>query len=460
MEENDIVVGGGRDGTIPTKTYSFERYGRRTFGNNITNRQTQSSLDGIQDAIRGLSKKGGDVVMQDAVLTPHGDVSKGSVYDVFQTPRDEQGPPSEGKRLAREMHAMAERLGTPTGRGSVESRSLASASTEELKRPVARRMSILGDMHAPILDLNGFDANGDRRRHSLATPVIQRTKEEVPTVPSTSDEDVQELRAKVKALEAQRDEAGVILEGYQGSIAKLQDDYSKDVVTWTTENTLMSTEVDRLRKERQRIHDQFSVLYHKKYLPLKEEAENLRNAHAKQESLHVQSLQEEVGMFKKQVESYQMSEIALKKSVEAIEAQLLAAKEEIRIECNRSEDTRQQAQTACQEYQSTIQALESALRQRDQKIDSVERKILSMREQLDEALHEKEVATTGFQRKTCELQAREEEVYSLQANLNEKMKLLEEYKRTNEGFYEIKLGYKKKIQYLNAKLAEEREKAR
>ena len=74
MEENDIVVGGGRDGTIPTKTYSFERYGRRTFGNNITNRQTQSSLDGIQDAIRGLSKKGGDVVMQDAVLTPHGDV--------------------------------------------------------------------------------------------------------------------------------------------------------------------------------------------------------------------------------------------------------------------------------------------------------------------------------------------------------------------------------------------------
>ena len=54
MEENDIVVGGGRDGTIPTKTYSFERYGRRTFGNNITNRQTQSSLDGIQDAIRGL----------------------------------------------------------------------------------------------------------------------------------------------------------------------------------------------------------------------------------------------------------------------------------------------------------------------------------------------------------------------------------------------------------------------
>ena len=83
-----------------------------------------------------------------------------------------------------------------------------------------------------------------------------------------------------------------------------------------------------------------------------------------------------------------------------------------------------------------------------------------MREQLDEALHEKEVATTGFQRKTCELQAREEEVYSLQANLNEKMKLLEEYKRTNEGFYEIKLGYKKKIQYLNAKLAEEREKAR
>lgn len=458
MDENDVVV--GRQGTIQTKSYSFERYGRRIFGNNITNRQPNTSLDGIQDAKGGLSKRVEDVVMHDVVLTPHGDVSKDTVYDVFQTPLDEEGPPSEGKRLAREMHAMAQRLGTPTGNRSVESRSLASASTEELKRPIARRMSILGDMHAPILDLNGFDANGDQRRHSLATPVIQRTKAEMPALASTSSEDIQELKEKVKALEAQRDEAGAILKGYQGSIAKLQDDYSKDVVTWTTENTLMSTEVERLRKERQKIHDQFSVLYHSKYLPLKEEVKKLRKEHDVQESLQVQSLQEEVSMLRKQVESYKMSEGALKKSFEAIEAQLLAAKEETRIECNRADDTRQQAQTACQEYQSKIQSLESALRQKDQKIDSVERKILSMREQLDEALHDKEVATTGFQRKTCELQAREEEVHSLRANLNDKMKLLEEYKKTNEGFYEIKLGYKKKIQYLNAKLAEERDRSR
>ena len=424
VEGNRMVHGT----TSQPKAYSFERYGRRAFGNNITNRQT---LDGRQDV---LWKK--EDVAVTPTVRPRADVVH--TEDVFQTPLEEgnDGPASEGKRLAKEMHAMAQRLGTPSGRGSLEPRSLASASTEELKRPLARRMSILADMHAPILDLNGFDAHGERRRHSLATPVIQRAREDLTVQMTHGPEDVEELKEKIAALEAQRDEAGAILEGYQGSIAKLQDDYSKDVVTWTTENTLMSTEVERLRKERQQIHDQFSVLYHSKYLPLKEEIKGLREASAKQESIEVASLCEEVGMLKTQVESYKMSENAAKNDVRK-------AKEEARLAHERAE-----------EYQSRIESLESALRQKDERLDQADWKIGSMREQLDEALHQKEVATAGFQRISLELQAREDEVCRLKAHVTEKMKLLEEYKRTNEGFYEIKLGYKKKIQYLNAKLAE------
>lgn len=499
-------------GTVPAKkhSYSFERYGRRTFGNNITNSmQTSRPGSGKDESLLyssgGLSRNAdvqgsavakvvashtpnvrdgqGDVVMEDAVVTPFiapadRNTSGERVYDVFQTPQEEElgnDPPSEGKRLARQMQLVAQRLGTPCDRVvsvcKEGGRSLASASTDELKKPVARRMSILGDVQAPILDLNGFDAQGERRRHSIATPIIQQRKEDHIKAPSGREcavldpiqkECIEALEAKIAELEAHREEAGVILEGYQGSIAKLQDNYSKDVVTWTTENTLMSTEVERLRKERQKIHDQFSVLYNSKYLPLKEEVQKLREQLRRQQSSEseARAMGDELGVLKKRIESYGMSEVALKKSLEAAESQVQTAKEEARVACNRVEDVRQhcqlEAREAAREYQSKIEALEAALSHKDQRLGIAEQKILSMREQLEEALHQKEVATTGFQRKTLELQAREKELNSVQAQLHEKMSLLEEYKKTNEGFYEIKLGYKKKIQYLNTKLAEAR----
>ena len=69
--------------------------------NNITNRQT---LDGRQDV---MWKK------EDAVVTPSVRPRVDVVHtdDVFQTPLEERkdGPPSEGKRLAKEMHAVAQR---------------------------------------------------------------------------------------------------------------------------------------------------------------------------------------------------------------------------------------------------------------------------------------------------------------------------------------------------------------
>jgi len=271
--------------TRTTKGYTFDRYSTRAFGNNITNRHVVSrcGLSDLQQTIRTLKSRTpfscprdseGDVVMDDAVMTPKiekkDNVIDHNPVDVFQTPVVVGGgvandPATEGKRLARQLRLVAERLGTPTATAPPEGvedvnvvegqrrvKSLASASTEERPKAISRRCSILGDMGAPILDLNGFDAQGDRRRNSIATPLIASSQTADELVDGQkggvklSKTRVTELETRIAQLEDENQEAAVILEGYQGSIAQLQDKYSKDAVAWTSENALMATEVRML----------------------------------------------------------------------------------------------------------------------------------------------------------------------------------------------------------------------
>ena len=268
--------------TATTKGYTFDRYSRRAFGNNITNGHmvSRSGLSDLQQTIQTLKSRTpfscprdseGDVVMDDAAMTPATDVKENAMVnqavDVFQTPvavggGRANGAATEGKRLARQLRLVAERLATPTattptdhdhdvnvvdGRGRVK--TLASVSTEERPKAVARRCSILGDVGAPILDLSGFDAQGDRRRNSIATPLIVSRQTAGEHVGGQKEEAelsktrMTELEARIAQLEDENQEAAVILEGYQGSIAQLQDKYSKDAVAWTSENALMATEV-------------------------------------------------------------------------------------------------------------------------------------------------------------------------------------------------------------------------
>ncbi len=256
MEESNPTT---NDLAASQKTYSFmEKYAQpsqRAFGDNITN-----------------------VSVQQQAKPPPSSAKR--VDDVFATPATTRplaakagdDPASSGKLLAKQLGEVAKTLATPI----------------ERKTNGVRRCSILPDeleLQTSILDLSGFDAQGERRRHSLSTPLIVNGKSRdsdlrtrsmlgsnlATTATTATTAEV----AKVTELLSQRDEMMSILEGYQGTIAKMSDEYSRDACAWTSENKLLKTEVERLRRERQQIHEQFKVLYESKYMPLKEHVKTL-----------------------------------------------------------------------------------------------------------------------------------------------------------------------------------------
>ena len=253
--ENHLATNDSRESTR-SKTYSFlTKYAQpshRVFGENITN----TTNSGVHP---GKPPSGPNFV-EDVFKTPLAPAS------AHQTVND---PASSGKLLAKQLGEVAKTLATPVERKANE----------------GRRCSILSDdleLQTSILDLNGFDAQGDRRRHSLSTPLIVNGRERVsntrpgPALPARVDANVTSTAsAEVAELRSQRDEMMSILEGYQGTIAKMSDEYSRDACAWTSENKLLKTEVERLRRERQQIHEQFTVLYEQKYVPLKEHAKRL-----------------------------------------------------------------------------------------------------------------------------------------------------------------------------------------
>jgi chromosome segregation ATPase len=247
---------------IPAKpTYSFlTKYAQpsqRAFGDNITNVS-------VQQHAKTAPSSGKHV--DDVFATPATRPLAGRAFD------ETNDPASSGKLLAKQLGEVAKTLATPIERKTIG----------------GRRCSILSDeLQTSILDLSGFDAQGERRRQSLSTPLIVNGKDRIadarsrsmlgrqsnPAVATTRAEE-----AKVAELLSQRDEMMSILEGYQGTIAKMSDEYSRDACAWTSENKLLKTEVERLRQERQQVHEQFTVLYESKYVPLKEHAKNLEMA--------------------------------------------------------------------------------------------------------------------------------------------------------------------------------------
>lgn len=489
----------------------------RAFGDSISNTvntRRGTGLSDLQDAIRSLRKGGatqtlqetrpghahayvgsrdgvekartpsapmfdsqGDVVMGDAVITPV--VLSGTKNDiredVFQTPKEGyegNDPATEGKRLAQQMQRVAEQLSnSPVVRQSEEEdativirnrvvqqhpvRRLDSASTEERPKPMPRRCSILADGMAPILDLNGFDAHGDRRRNSIATPVIRsklspENERPMPKAPDATAGNLEKLQKHIQELEMEKEEATSLLESYQGSIAKLQDAYSKDTLTLKNENKLMETEVERLRKERQQIHDQFAVLYNRKYLPLKQEATALRESlkMMQERTENLNSAQDEIQLLRNEIQTLKKSEEALKNSVEAAEARAQAAVESEQLAHGRLESERQKDERKISQLVEQIRVLESKRDTTQDEIDRQKEKYDSLRQHLEESMHRCEVACAGYERKKLEVTAREEEVYTLQVENKELRKRLDDYRAENEKFYHTREKYRAQIRLL------------
>ncbi len=258
MEERNATT---NDFPPSQKTYSFmAKYAQpsqRAFGDNITNVSVQQQAKPPPSSAKHVD---------DVFATPATRPLVGKAVDEINDPA------SSGKLLAKQLGEVAKTLATPI----------------ERKTNGGRRCSILSDereLQTSILDLSGFDAQGERRRHSLSTPLIVNGKDRIsdtrtrsmlgsnPAMAATAAEP-----AKVAELLSQRDEMMSILEGYQGTIAKMSDEYSRDACAWTSENKLLKTEVERLRRERQQVHEQFTVLYESKYVPLKEHVKSLERA--------------------------------------------------------------------------------------------------------------------------------------------------------------------------------------
>jgi hypothetical protein len=257
-----------------------------------------------------------------STLRPLGAASAGAARRA--PPTGGSDPASEGRRLAERLHAAAERLQTPaTGArpaalqlpatpapaaagaaadaqehtfqfkddvaalltaleartptpaaditpapapAAATAREAARASTEERPGARPRRRSSLGASAAaaPLLDLAGFDANGNRRTPEMATPTVpaprgdahraspaRRPAAAAPApAPAAAaaqvaalQREAAALRQRCAALTAEREEAAGLLAGYQGSISELQDSHSAVVVRLQAEAALMKSEV-------------------------------------------------------------------------------------------------------------------------------------------------------------------------------------------------------------------------
>lgn len=332
-----------------TTTYSFEqKYAPHRLATETSKPSTQAP------------RAFGAVIDQNATTVagstaPHDDFFKtpapqragaGAIADAMAGDGKDDGkdPASSGKMLAKRLGEVAKTLATPV---------------ERKPRAGGRRCSVLPgelELHTSILDLNGFDAQGERRRHSMSTPLIVNGGGGRMRVGATGTATggMQQLQcqrgagegegegagaaagaaagvvtataaelAELAELRSQRDEMMSILEGYQGTVQKLSDEYSADACAWTSENRLLKTEVERLRRERQQIHEQFTMLYENKYVPLKEHAKNLERAAAEAGTSRARESAAEAA-----VEALRVELRAKEAAAEAADAALRAAKGE------------------------------------------------------------------------------------------------------------------------------------
>jgi len=414
---------------------------------------------------------------------------------------DKTDPISEGRKLAQQLHAVAEKLGTPTMSGFVspyggsaeqdetvviatkmaKETDLSRAVIRESEKETRRRSSVC-DITAPILDLSGFDAHGDRRRSTTGTPLLlaSKSRNTVPTSKPTPtgnatrssdtaynrNEEIERLRQTIRRLESQKEEAGAMLQGYQNSISSLQDKHSKEVVRATSEVKLMKTEVERLRRERCDIHSQFEALYNNKYVPLKSEAAALRK---EAEELRAQekntlALSEEMSMMRKELLAAKQAASASQKAVEAAEAQKRAALESESLAKEKAQSVKANADQSLEmmrtDYEKKIEHLESSLQSKNKELEEKGTKSAMLRQKLDETMHKLEVATAVRDRRQGEINSREEEICALQVRLKEVEGILGQYKTENEKFFKLKEKYKATIASLERELRKkEAEKA-
>ena len=366
-------------------------------------------------------------------------------------------------------------------RTGAAARAMAAASTEE--RPKAqprRRSSTLSPGNtAPILDLNGYDVNGERTAPGQATPLFSAAgcrgdgyaskthfsnhNNNVTTTTSNSDTisatAVAALKHQISGLEAEREEAASLLSTYQGTIADLQDRHSAVLVRLQTENALLKSESERLRCERAEVNTQFETLYRDKYAPLKTEAAALRRG---ADALRARLMEEggkvkRIAQLEAELSLAQAATAAAQQSAAAFKSEADAARKGEAVAEQRAAEAAKQGEEAerrwAAKFATEAARAEQALASKGAEVSAWKDKHTAMARQHDAAVHRAHLAQAAKERKSAEVGRKEEEICALEVRLHEVECVLGQYRAENEKFSATKEKYKSVIAALERELA-------
>jgi hypothetical protein len=377
--------------------------------------------------------------------------------------------------------------GATVGNGMPTARALAAASTEERPKPVARRRSSLtaspNSGGAAILDLAGFDANGERAAPGQGTPLLAprggatngtsvsshgTTRFAPPTTSSpvvaavarpSSAPEIASLRQQIAELESERKDAASLLSGYQGTIAELQDRHSAAIIKLQAENAMLKSESERLRTDRAQIHSQFDTLYREKYAPLKTEAAALRRG---ADALRTRLAEEggnskRIAQLEAELSASHAATAAAQQGAAAFKAEAEAAKEAGRVAEHRAADAVARLQELEQKWSSKFAAessrAEQALAKKETEVSAWKDKYAALAKQYDDAVHRAHLAQAARERKAAEVGIKEEELCTLAVKLKNFEAVLQQYKEENQKFLGIRDTYKARIVGLEEELA-------
>jgi len=378
-------------------------------------------------------------------------------------------------------------------------RALAAASTEERPKPVARRRSSLtatpNSGGAAILDLAGFDKDGERTAPGQETPLLARrggTESTTMLINASSSHHtthlcppreivtrsspcagelaaashpssvpapvVASLRQQIDDLESERKDAASLLSGYQGTIAELQDRHSLAIIKLQAENAMLKSESERLRSDRAQIHSQFDTLYREKYAPLKTEAAALRRGadalrtRLAEEGGHVKR----IAQLEAELSASKAATAAAQQGTAALKAEAEAAKESERVAeqraCGAGARLQELETKWATKFAAESSKAEQALVRKEGEVSAWKDKHTAMARQHDDAVHRAHLAQAGRERKAAEVAQKEEEICALQVRLQEYESVLRQYRAENEKFAASKETYKARIAALEKEL--------
>lgn len=158
---------------------------------------------------------------------------------------------------------------------------------------------------------------------------------------------------------------------------------------------------------------------------------------------------EEIDMLRKELEASRNAAMAARKAAEAAEAVNHAAQEAQRLAEEKADaalaQNAKEIENLKYQYEVRLKNMQSSLDTKTAELAESSKRMVLLRNKLDETMHKSEVAIAGRDRKQAELNSKEDEICALQVRLKDIEAVLASYKAENEKFFSVRLKYKATI---------------